>query len=217
MMICQCALNRNIVIADKLFQKMPLPDEIPLQTSNSLLNSCTIYIYTYTYVCINCCLTVEPCWTQVLRAILSPKAFANVCKRIQGPKYLDWLRIQDSRSKVQDSRSKIQDPNTIYIYIYILLRTNTVQHTECVQVNMSLDVTVNILDQQALSLKPPGLLSNSTKGAHSISCNRLTTELPESFHGSGAVILEASRWAPTGRGLDPRTLGDSQQQLEQQG
>ena len=27
----------------------------------------------------------------------------------------------------------------------------------------------------------PGLLSNSTKGAHSISCNRLTTELPESF------------------------------------
>ena len=95
-----------------------------------------------------------------------------------------------------------------------MLRTNTVQHTECVQVNMSLDVTGNILDQQALSLE---LLSNSTKGAHSISCNRLTTELPESFHGSGAVILEASRWAPTGRGLDPRTLGDSQQQLEQQG
>ena len=62
----------------------------------------------------------------------------------------------------------------------------------------------------------PGLLSNSTKGAHSISCNRLTTELPESFHGSGAVILEASRWALTGRGLDPRTLGDSRQQLEQQ-
>ena len=42
----------------------------------------------------------------------------------------------------------------IYIYIYIIkmLRTNTVQHTECVQVNMSLDVTGNILDQQALSL-----------------------------------------------------------------
>ena len=78
----------------------------------------------------------------------------------------------------------------VYIYIYRLLRTNTVQHTECVQVNMSLDVTGNILDQQALSLE---LLSNSTKGAHSISCNRLTTELPESFHGSGAVILEASR------------------------
>ena len=33
-----------------------------------------------------------------------------------------------------------------------VLRTNTVQHTECVQVNMSLDVTGNILDQQALSL-----------------------------------------------------------------
>jgi len=43
---------------------------------------------------------------------LSPKAFANVCKRVQGPKYLDWLRIQDSRSKIQDSdsRFKIQDP-----------------------------------------------------------------------------------------------------------
>ena len=39
-----------------------------------------------------------------------------------------------------------------HIYIYNLLRTNTVQHTECVQVNMSLDVTGNILDQQALSL-----------------------------------------------------------------
>ena len=46
----------------------------------------------------------------MLRAILSPKAFANVCKRVQGPKYLDWLRIQDSRSKIQDSRFKIQDP-----------------------------------------------------------------------------------------------------------
>ena len=38
------------------------------------------------------------CWPasiegQVLRAILSPKAFANVCKR-------DWLRIQDSRFKI---------------------------------------------------------------------------------------------------------------------
>ena len=42
--------------------------------------------------------------------------------------------------------------NYLHIYIYILLRTNTVQHTECVQVNMSLDVTGNILDQQALSL-----------------------------------------------------------------
>ena len=39
----------------------------------------------------------------------------------------------------------------IYIYMY-MLRINTVQHTECVQVNMSLDVTGNILDQQALSL-----------------------------------------------------------------
>ena len=32
MMICQCALNCNIVIADKLFQKMPLPDKNPLQS-----------------------------------------------------------------------------------------------------------------------------------------------------------------------------------------
>ena len=43
MMICQCALNSNIVIADKLFQKMPLPDEIPLQSHD--LTQCTIYIY----------------------------------------------------------------------------------------------------------------------------------------------------------------------------
>ena len=59
-----------------------------------------------------------------------------------------------------------------------VLRTNTVQHTECVQVNMSLDVTGNILDQQALSLE---LLSNSTKGAHSISCNIESTLLPWNF------------------------------------
>jgi len=32
MMICQCALDRNIVIADKLFPNMSLPDEIPLQS-----------------------------------------------------------------------------------------------------------------------------------------------------------------------------------------
>ena len=41
--------------------------------------------------------SIALCWPasiegQVLRAILSPKALANVCKR-------DWLRIQDSRSK----------------------------------------------------------------------------------------------------------------------
>ena len=51
--------------------------------------------------------SIALCWPasiegQVLRAILSPKGFANVCKR-------DWLRIQDSRLKIQDSRSKIQD------------------------------------------------------------------------------------------------------------
>ena len=39
--------------------------------------------------------SIALCWPasiegQVLRAILSPKVFANVCKR-------DWLRIQDSR------------------------------------------------------------------------------------------------------------------------
>ena len=59
MMICQCALNSNIVIADNLFQKMPLPDEIPLQ-NHYLTHVPYIYIYMYTYVCINCCLTVEP-------------------------------------------------------------------------------------------------------------------------------------------------------------
>ena len=50
MMICQCALNSNIVIADKLFQKMPLPDEIPLQSHD--LTQCTIYIYIYMCVLI---------------------------------------------------------------------------------------------------------------------------------------------------------------------
>ena len=65
----------------------------------------TIYIYTHTHMRV---LLLSYCWTQVLRAILSPEAFANVCKRVQGPKYLDWLRIQDSRFKIQDSRFKIQ-------------------------------------------------------------------------------------------------------------
>ena len=46
MMICQCALNSNIVIADTLFQKMPLPDEIPLQ-SHYLTH--VPYIYTCVY------------------------------------------------------------------------------------------------------------------------------------------------------------------------
>ena len=55
----------------------------------------TIYIYIFhTCVCL-----LSYCWTHVLRAILSPEAFANVCKRVQGPKHLDWLRIQDSRFK----------------------------------------------------------------------------------------------------------------------
>ena len=44
MMICQCALNRNIVFADKLFQKMPLPDEIPRQ-SHYLTHVPYIYIH----------------------------------------------------------------------------------------------------------------------------------------------------------------------------
>ena len=46
MMICQCALNSSIVIADKLFQKMPLPDEIPLQ-SHYLTHVPYIYICVY--------------------------------------------------------------------------------------------------------------------------------------------------------------------------
>ena len=44
--ICQCALSCNIVIADKLFQQMPLPDEIPLQT-HYLTHVQYICIYTY--------------------------------------------------------------------------------------------------------------------------------------------------------------------------
>jgi len=44
--ICQCVLSCNIVIADKLFQQMPLPDEIPLQ-SHYLTHVQYICIYTY--------------------------------------------------------------------------------------------------------------------------------------------------------------------------
>ena len=47
MMICQCALNRNIVIADKLFPKMPLPDEIPLQSQHL-----THVPYIYIHMCV---------------------------------------------------------------------------------------------------------------------------------------------------------------------
>ena len=47
MMICQCAWNRNIVIADKLFQKMPLPDENPLQSQHL-----THVPYIYIYICV---------------------------------------------------------------------------------------------------------------------------------------------------------------------
>jgi hypothetical protein len=56
------------------------------------------------------------------------------------------------KNKIQ----KIQKWHAAYIYIYI----------------------VKILDQQALSLK---LLSNSTKGTHSISCNIESTLLPWNF------------------------------------
>ena len=61
--------------------------------------------------------SIALCWPasvegQVLRAILSPKAFANVCKRVQGPKYLDWLRIQDSRFKIQKN---FLNPETLLI------------------------------------------------------------------------------------------------------
>ena len=98
-----------------------------------------------------------------------------------------------------------------------MLRENTVQHTFVYSSNMSLDVHGNILDQQALSLDWD-YSSNST--VKTVRTATAATEWQhcclETFHGSGAVILEASRWAPTGRGLDPRTLGDSQQQLEQQ-
>ena len=53
----------------------------------------------YIYIFHTCVCLLSYCWTHVLRAILSPEAFANVCKRVQGPKHLDWLRIQDSRFK----------------------------------------------------------------------------------------------------------------------
>ena len=43
-MICQCALNRDIGIAHELFQKMSLPDEIPLQ-SHYLTHVPHIYIH----------------------------------------------------------------------------------------------------------------------------------------------------------------------------
>ena len=43
-MFCQCALNRDIGIAHELFQKMPLPDEIPLQ-SHYLTHVPYIYIH----------------------------------------------------------------------------------------------------------------------------------------------------------------------------
>ena len=51
MMICQCALNRNIVIEDKLVQKMSLPDEIPLQ-NHYLTHVPNKLICIYIYICV---------------------------------------------------------------------------------------------------------------------------------------------------------------------
>ena len=48
-----------------------------------------IYIQLYTYVCINCCLTVEPRY-------LEQFCHQKRCKRVQEPKY-----FQDSRFKIQ--------------------------------------------------------------------------------------------------------------------
>ena len=59
--------------------------------------------------------SIALCWPasiegQVLRAILSTKAFANVCKR-------DWLRIQDSRFKIPKKllESRGQDQESFWI------------------------------------------------------------------------------------------------------
>ena len=91
MMICQCALTRNIVIADKLFQKMPLPDEIPLQ-SHYLIHA----PYIYTHMCV-----------LIVVLLLNPGTQSNfvtksVYKRLQTSPGAQVLRLaQDSRFKIQ--------------------------------------------------------------------------------------------------------------------
>jgi hypothetical protein len=72
----------------------------------NLSSSGEYHIYIHTYMCINCCLIVEP---KYLEQFCHQKRLQTFANESRGPKYLDWLRIQDSRSKIQDSRSKIQD------------------------------------------------------------------------------------------------------------
>ena len=86
--------------SQRFWDKLPCSVSVPVGG--------TIYIYKYTYVCINCCLTVEP---RCLEQFCHQKRLQTFANESRGPS--TWtgsgFKIQDPRSKIQDSRSKIQD------------------------------------------------------------------------------------------------------------